>query len=370
RYCAHEDSPVVFAITYKNDCDEEGFKELIGSKTKIRELLEHHQKIKEKKIILDNIDRINPSNWGGHLFWDDILKVVKDALALSANPHSEKEEEIYLRYFESLIEDLYYGYDENIPGLEMIENIDNEKGTTNGFRRYILDQFGEYFFKSNACERLKKKIDNLDELYDIKIDKETKGQTGWNSNDVNGTKSFHLLIKPKVNLDIFNGGRPKVGVPYSSIQIWFCIKNSKYIHEKNNDGELITKFVAHRLDIQFALNVYQIVNEDIKEWKKKIKNNPEIKKGRMHEGEFKKIKNDSGIEEPRIKKLDIVVPVESESMTIGEISAVYPADDWRESVLLFLKKTLLDWENKGHFKKLIEWWGDDLLTDDKINTNK
>lgn len=161
RYCAHKDSPVVFAITYKNDCDEKGFKELIGSETKIREILEHHQKIKGKKFILDNIDRIKPCQWGGHLFWfwnkhntkPSVHSIITETLKeISTNTI----EYIYLSYFKSLIEaikikvvtlhefkECLRDLNPDLPGL--IDKINNDKELNWNITDYSIGETGPIF---------------------------------------------------------------------------------------------------------------------------------------------------------------------------------------------------------------------------------
>ena len=70
------------------------------------------------------------------------------------------------------------------------------------------------------------------------------------------------------------------------------------------------------------------------------------------------LKNDSGINEEHVNKLNFKLPIKSESLSLGKIEAnpKYRTNDWRESVLQFMKTTFTEWDEKGYFKELINWW--------------
>lgn len=263
RYCAHKDSPVVFAITYKNDCDEEGFKKLIADKNKIRAILEHHPEIEEKEFILKHIDRINPTQWGGHLFWFWNKKhVTKPSIhAIITKTLNDLSchtiEHIYLSYFKSLIEAIkikvvtLHEFREDLRGINpllpgLIDKINDDKELDWNITDYSIGKTGPIFgfqikngqscwpFKMETTvtmakitiQKVRKHMLNLsrylhDEQIDLKIKKLFIEEGGKAFEDSFGDNLFfniELLLK-KENYDIFK----------------------KVIHLLRNDPECLTR---------------------------------------------------------------------------------------------------------------------------------
>lgn len=310
RYGAIEDKPIVFSITYKNDCDEEVF---------FYTNQENHLNLPEHQ-------------WGGHLFWYDLMELAKHVS--SKIVELESEEKIYLKYFIKLIESLYTKFDlkTTIPYDE-----ENQNENTDKFRRYILEEFASYV-KDHANTNFPGNIKNL---YDLNIKKEYNSGNSWNGNDKNGknVKLFHLLIKPKVDLKTFNK-RVRLDLPLTAIRIWFKIEDSLYVHDENWES----KFIKHNLQITVDLIARS--------------------KGDLKNDEWLKIIKDlGGISKNHFEELDVFI--EPETYSLGELESKYPSKtgDWKESLMQHLEATLKTWDQKGYFEEIIKWWGADLNSD-------
>jgi len=305
RYLQLNDAPFVFSLTLKDDCDD--------------------------KNLTDN-----DSKWGGHLFWYDLLGILEQSINNVTNIDSNIY--IYLKYFKNLIDSLYVK-------TEFVSTFDHNAKDLDKFRQYILSEFSKSF---NQQQKIFSKIKEFGELYNLEITKENPNT--WNSNDKKGQKFFHLMIKPNVNLTKFNNNRAKLILPFTSVRICFYIGDSEYIYDDN----LEVKFRSRNLDVWIELNIFKIEEEQSK-------------------SNFSKFKNDSGLEIDRINELKEYFPDKLEELCDGifpcskkhhlwQIQKDYPSDCWQSSVLKFLKEEFEMWSEEEIFKKIIEWWGDDLNT--------
>jgi PD-(D/E)XK nuclease superfamily protein len=337
RYCTLENgnSPIIFSITYKSDCNDESVQHILKDNDSIKKEVDIHDiKKKAKKQILENIGKINLSQWGGHLYWDDILNITTKTIT-KLNIETSKES-IYLNYFKHLIEHLYFPFElqTTIPFPE------GENEDTDEFRKKILKVFSTYFNK-NAKQKFSN-LKNIKKLYNLEIKKEYKkpNSKSWNGNDKNNKniKIFHLLIKPNIDLSKFNKSI-NINLPLTAIGIWFNIAGSKYTHDKN----FKTNFIAHNLEINFEL-----ITLNKKDKEKKIQLDSLEGKCNKNEGLPEKLKE--------LRR--------SEVYSLGEIERGYLAHsgEWSESIMMYLQSTLEEWDKKGYFEEIINWWGDDLLS--------